>query len=44
MNVVHLGTEHGMTSEEAGYRFHHFRFAGGFLDIVRSWAAARTTA
>ena len=44
MNIVELGTETGMSSEEAGYRFHHFRFAGGLLDIVRSWAAARAAA
>ena len=42
MNVVHLGQARGMTSEEAGYRLHSFRFAGGFLETVTSWAAART--
>jgi uncharacterized protein len=41
MNLVEPGTDTGMTSEEAGYLFHHFRFAGGFRDIVRAWAAAR---
>ncbi len=41
MNVVELGSEVGMTSEEAGYRHHHFQFAGGFVDIVQAWAAAR---
>lgn len=41
MNVVELGSEVGMTSEEAGYRHHHFQFAGGFVDIVTAWAAAR---
>jgi pimeloyl-ACP methyl ester carboxylesterase len=44
MNVVHLGGAHGahgITSEEAGYRFHAFRFAGGFVETVTAWAAAR---
>jgi uncharacterized protein len=41
MNYTRPGMYSGMTSEQAGYRFHNFRFAGGFLDIVRSWAAAR---
>jgi hypothetical protein len=41
MNVVHLGQARGITSEEAGYRFHAFRFADGFVDTVTSWAAAR---
>lgn len=44
MNLVDPGTGAGMTSEEAGYRFHHFRFAGGFRDIVRSWAATQASA
>lgn len=44
MNVVEPGSDTGMTSEEAGYRFHHFRFAGGFVDIVRSWATAQAFA
>lgn len=39
MNFVDLGSDVGMTSEEAGYRLHHFRFAGGFVDIIKSWAA-----
>ncbi len=43
MNVVELGSELGMTSEEAGYRHHHFQFALGFVDIVTSWAAARAS-
>jgi pimeloyl-ACP methyl ester carboxylesterase len=41
LNVVHLGQAHGITSEEAGYRFHAFRFAGGFVETVTAWAAAR---
>jgi pimeloyl-ACP methyl ester carboxylesterase len=41
MNAVEVGSDTGMTSEEAGYRYHHFRFAGGFTGIVRSWAASR---
>jgi uncharacterized protein len=44
MNVVHLGQAQGMTSEEAGYRFHGFRFAGGFVEIVTDWAAAAARA
>ena len=31
----------GMNDEEAGYRLHDYRFVGGFVDIVRCWAAAR---
>ena len=31
----------GITSEEAGYRFHAFRFAGGFVETVTGWAEAR---
>jgi hypothetical protein len=44
MNVTEPGADTGMTSEQAGYLFHNFRFAGGFLDVVRSWAAARAGA
>ena len=43
MNVVEVGSEVGMTSEEAGYRHHHFQFALGFVDLVTSWAAARAS-
>jgi pimeloyl-ACP methyl ester carboxylesterase len=41
MNVVHLGQARGITSEEAGYRFHAFRFADGFVETVISWTAAQ---
>jgi pimeloyl-ACP methyl ester carboxylesterase len=41
LNVVHLGQAQGITSEEAGYRFHAFRFAGGFVETVTGWAEAR---
>jgi pimeloyl-ACP methyl ester carboxylesterase len=44
MNLVDLGPDSGMTSEEAGYRLHHFRFAGGFRDIVRLWATSQALA
>jgi hypothetical protein len=43
LNVVHLGQARGITSEEAGYRFHAFRFAGGFVETVTGWARARAT-
>jgi pimeloyl-ACP methyl ester carboxylesterase len=37
MNVIDPAGLHGMTSEEASYRFHRFRFAPGFLELLRSW-------
>lgn len=38
MNLGLPGIE-GMTNEEAGYRMHNYRFAGGYLDLIESWAA-----
>ncbi len=41
MNVVDTAGLRGMTSEEASYRFHRFRFAPGFLELLRNWAHAQ---
>jgi uncharacterized protein len=44
MNVSDPDGLHGITTEEASYRFHRFRFAPGFLDLLRDWTAARLSA
>jgi uncharacterized protein len=41
MNLSDSSGLHGMTTEEASYRFHRFRFAPGFLELLRDWTAAR---
>jgi hypothetical protein len=33
----------GMNDEEAGYRLHDYRFASGYLDLIRHWIATRVT-
>jgi pimeloyl-ACP methyl ester carboxylesterase len=33
----------GMSDEEAGYRLHDYRFASGYLDLIRHWIATRVT-
>jgi uncharacterized protein len=39
MNLSDSAGLHGMTTEEASYRFHRFRFAPGFLELLRTWTA-----
>jgi hypothetical protein len=41
MNLSDSSGLHGMTTEEASYRFHRFRFAPGFLELLRSWSAGQ---
>jgi hypothetical protein len=41
MNLSDSSALHGMTTEEASYRFHQFRFAPGFLELLRSWSAGQ---
>jgi pimeloyl-ACP methyl ester carboxylesterase len=33
----------GISDEEAGYRLHDYRFASGYLDLIRHWIATRVT-
>lgn len=42
MNLCHPSPV-GMSDEEAGYRLHGHRFAGGFVDIVQAWASDRAS-
>lgn len=40
MNLVDATGLHGITTEEASYRFHRFQFAPGFLGLLREWSRA----
>lgn len=44
MNLVDAGGLHGISSEEASYRFHRFQFAPGFLTLLRQWSRQQAEA